>query len=258
MGTTDQVPWGHCFVDPDSGEPARIDLRQVDSKTFVLGSSLRYTGNPGIDDIPAAALTLRPQDLGPRCETDLASVPTALQWFLSRYGIHTPAALLHDRLTGAPGLEGVTEPQADRFFRFMLQELGVPWLRRWMMWAAVALRTRWKSGPRRKATVFAWFVASLAGQVVAVVALLQANWLLLAAAFLAPIPFALLWSRQYAAGLLASYTAPWVLPPTLLGAVGFGAYWVSETIAKGVGTLWKRLHREPPPRNAGPMSYSEF
>ena len=258
MTTTDQVPWGHCFVDPDSQKPAQIVLRQVDKKTFVLGSSLRYTGNPGIEGIPAAALTLRPEDLGPGCETDLASVPTALQWFLSRYGIHTPAALLHDRLTGAPGLDGVTEPQADRFFRFMLQALGVPWLRRWMMWAAVALRTRWKSGPLRKATVFVWFVSSLAGQAAAIVALLQANWLLLAAAALAPFLFALLWSRQYAAGLLASYTAPWVLPPTLLGAVGFGFYWVSEAIAKGVGTLWTRLRREPQPRGAGPMSYSDF
>lgn len=261
MDRTSALPWEGCFRDPDDlTRPARVEIEQIDAKTFVLRSGLRYVGHTGIDDLPDAARTLRPEDLGPGGLTDLTSVPTALRWFLSPYGIHTPAALLHDRLTGAPGLEGVTEAQADRFFRFMLHEIGVPWLRRWMMWAAVALRTRWFAGRVQAVSVFAWVVASVIGQVACIWALVNQEWAWFALAALAPLAFAGLWARQYGAGVIAAYTAPWVLPPTALGFAGYGIYWLAERASGVLGNLFHRRARPGVPRPADdePMSYSDF
>ena len=80
-------------------------------------------------------------------ETDLASAPGPLRWYLGTYGSHTPAVLIHDRLIPVPdGIPNMTEQYSDRFLRFMLQGLGMLWLKRWIMWAGVALRTRWASG----------------------------------------------------------------------------------------------------------------
>lgn len=97
-------PWAGCFINPDDkSKPASICLRQVSQKTFVLESSMRYSGPTGVKGLPEKALTLRPHDLGPGAFTDLTSVPVALRWFVGPYGAHTPAALLHDRLIGEPG-----------------------------------------------------------------------------------------------------------------------------------------------------------
>lgn len=214
------------FVDPDARPPtpARIELEQVDSRTFVLRSSLRFTGDTGVEDLPEAARTLRPDDLGPGARTDLASVPAALAWFVGRYGVHTPAVLLHDRLIGRPGLAGVSEQDADRFFRFMLGSLGMPFLRRWLMWAAVAFGTRWRARGWMRARVVAWSVLSVAGMAAFVAALATCQWLLALAAALAPLPASLLWGKQWGAGIVAAYSAPWIGPPTLIGAVGYGVY----------------------------------
>jgi hypothetical protein len=120
---------------------------------------------------------------------------------------------------------------ADRYFRFMLEALGVKWLRRWMMWAAVALRTRWCAGNRQKALLALWVAAALAGIAAAVVGLVVQNWLVVGLASVAPFVFSLLWQRQYGAGLVASYTALWVLPPTVLGGLGYGIYLGLEAFA---------------------------
>jgi Protein of unknown function (DUF1353) len=76
--------------------------------------------------------------------TDLASVPPALSWFVSRYGRQTRAALLHDHLIDRTD---VTDESADRIVRTALRDSEVPFLRRWIMWTAVSLasmgRTRW-------------------------------------------------------------------------------------------------------------------
>ena len=245
-------PWASSFCDPDSGDPAHIVLVQVDRKNFLLRTPIRYKGETGVEGLPDEALTVRPEDLG---ATDLASVPTALKWFLSRYGVHTPAALVHDRLIGDSGLDDVSDVQADRFFRFMLKDLGVRWIRRWMMWAAVALRTRLAAGGLRTYSVVIWAVAAVAGLVTTVFAALTANWGLLAAAALTPLVFALLWGRQYGAGLVASYSAPWVLPPTVLGAMGYGAYWCFEQLASLVGRL---RGTEIDPDEIEPIAYEQF
>ncbi len=75
----------------------------------------------------------------PECErTDFASVPRLFVWFLPRYGRYTRAAILHDYLLRARVRAGdLSRRDADGIFHQALRELGVPFLRRWMMWAAV-------------------------------------------------------------------------------------------------------------------------
>lgn len=93
-------------------------------------------------------------------ETDMASVPIFATWLVPKDGTHTPAALLHDALVGdenePPSYEGpyVTREEADLIFREAMQHLEVPFVRRWMMWAAVSLATLMSSGPGRNHVYF--------------------------------------------------------------------------------------------------------
>jgi uncharacterized protein DUF1353 len=70
--------------------------------------------------------------------TDFASVPRVFVWFLPRYGKYTAAAILHDHLWGreVPGGH-LSRLEADAIFRRAMRQLEVPFLRRWIMWAAV-------------------------------------------------------------------------------------------------------------------------
>jgi hypothetical protein len=83
--------------------------------------------------------------------TDFASVPRMAVWLLPRYGRWTQAAILHDYLWHLSRMERFKKSDADGIFNRALRELGVPYLRRWVMWAAV----RWASGPR------SWFAGGL-------------------------------------------------------------------------------------------------
>src|SRR4029450_10564361 len=70
--------------------------------------------------------------------TDFASVPQIFVWFLPRYGRYTKAAILHDYLWRVAVPRGqIDRLQADGIFRQAMRELEVPFLRRWIMWAAV-------------------------------------------------------------------------------------------------------------------------
>ena len=75
--------------------------------------------------------------------TDFASVPRFVAWLIPRYGRWTPAAILHDYLWEEARQGRFNKADADGIFNRALRELGVPFLRRWIMWAAV----RWASGP---------------------------------------------------------------------------------------------------------------
>lgn len=241
-----QAPWSTSFVvtHPTNGvtlPEGAICLCQVDLKDFLLKSRIRYVGGEtGLegkvnDEVIALIREVGPDELP---TTDLTSVPQPLRWLVSQYGSHTPAALIHDRLIGKDSpVEGVTDVDADRYFRFMLRDLGVRLLRRWLMWTAVALRTRWKAGGVKSASVFIWGVASLGGMSLFVVAVTSQNWQLLLVAVAAPFLFGFLWWRQYGAGLVAAIAAPWVLPPTIFGAIGFYVYALFEWfIGKFVGS----------------------
>ncbi len=258
------APWKKTFTITAEGDDPRcpdgIVLEQIASKEFILRSTVHFKGTTGLEGrIPDAELsvirTVSPLTIGG--STDLASVPTPLQWLVSRYGVHTPAALIHDRFIGmskdqrtCAKVESLTDAYTDRYFRFMLEALEVRWLRRWMMWAAVAMRTRWASGWPKRIMMIVWLLASVTGIGVAIAGIATGNWWWVIASSVAPLLFALLWDRQYGAGLVAAYTAIWVLPPTVLGAIGYGIYRLLEGIAG-------KLRRQPVDTMHSP-TYDEF
>jgi hypothetical protein len=227
-------PWEDSFeVDGLAGGP--IKFQQVTNKSFLLGSSIRYfgpdTGITGLpNDLDNRIRSLRLEDYPEGFETDLASVPGPLRWFMGSYGVHTPAAMIHDMLIPTPAalVGSLTEQQADRYFRFMLHDLGVRWFKRWLMWSAVALRTRYAAKGVLRWTLVAWIVASLVGISLFVGSLITASWGWLVVSLVAPVVLAGLWGRQYGAGIIGAIAAPWFLPPTALAAAGYGVYWLSE------------------------------
>ncbi len=233
--TERRAPWvisGSFEVEDDPS--GKINLDQIDARRFALHSVVTYVGaETGLEDkVPEATLD-RIRRVSPDIlpVTDLASVPQLLRWFAGRYGIHTPAALIHDWLIPQsvdPPLEGMTNEYADRYFRFMLGDLGVPLIRRWLMWAAVAARTRLTSGRLTATLLVAWIVASVIGMAVFIAGIVTGNAVAIAAAALAPLLFAGLWGRQYGAGIVAAYSAPWILPPTLFAGAGYLVYLALE------------------------------
>lgn len=113
--------------------------------------------------------------------TDLASVPRSLTWLFPRYGKYTKAAVLHDYLcqnfrkapsasSVAPSLLPLTDrSDADEVFLLVMKELGVPRLRRWLMWGAVSWATVTTSlvPGRRSNPVLRWV-----GRVIVAIALM--------------------------------------------------------------------------------------
>ena len=225
--------WSNFEVDGVPAGPIR--LQQENHKQFRLLSTIRYTGSltgleqfqehPNYDDIRVVT----PADLEPG--TDLVSVPKPLRWFAGRYGDHTAAALVHDRFIGIEK-SGLPKPipqmhdaHADRFFRFMLHDTGIPWIRRWIMWAGVAFRTRFNAfrtdarpivGWAKTLTVVVWAIAMVAAVAGGFWFGGQGEWGMVGWIALSPIVVAGLWWRQYGAGLVAAYAMPLLLPPTLM------------------------------------------
>jgi Protein of unknown function (DUF1353) len=123
-------------------------VRQVDEREWEVVEPLTYRGSTDEFTVPAGM------------PTDFASVPRVFVWFLPRYGRYTKAAILHDYLwrfrVGDPDAP-VSRRDADGLFRRVMRELGVPFLRRWIMWTAVrwaaltkpdGRRGWWKDAPR--------------------------------------------------------------------------------------------------------------
>jgi hypothetical protein len=238
--TKPQVTWGESFtIEPDDG-PGFIVLAQRSATSFELQSNIRFNGNTGLTHLGIsdnAIERLRRVDAAELTETDLASIPPPFRWWMNTYGIHTPAALIHDRYIGSPdGLpEGVTEQHIDRYFRFMLHDLDVQFARRWLMWSAVALRTRCMSGGLRRLTLALWVLVSLVGTALLVASIVTGSTWGIAAGLLLPLPASLLWGRQAGAGIISAYIAlPWLLLPALIaGAFGL-AYLVVEAVLSSI------------------------
>ncbi len=223
---------GRCFRAAGTDGPvARVVLEQVADKYFALREGFHYVA-PG-----RATIEVAPSDLRDG-RTDLTSVPQAMTWFVGRYGRHTPAALLHDALlhrAAQPAQRDGTSPlpgyeDADDVFREALACLRVPPLRRTTMWAAVSFGTRLRAGGAATAGVVAWFVAFVLGTAMLVTAAMVGDLVLLGIALAAPFVGALLWGRQYRAGVVASYMAVFVAAPTLLGATSFLLYRIAEWV----------------------------
>ncbi len=75
--------------------------------------------------------------------TDLASVPHSFTWLVPRYGRYTRAAVLHDMLCREAHARRFSRYDADGIFRRTMRELGVGFLRRWLMWVAVRFGAGW-------------------------------------------------------------------------------------------------------------------
>ena len=176
--------WQRWRVAPKSGFEVRdphgdVGLIQIDRKRFQVEREFRFADDAVIamltdrlftkgkaaqeaHDAVEDARTFTPTTENP---TDLASIPRYLRWFESAYGAHTLAAIIHDDLivkvpNGGPLGD---DTLSDRFFREMLKSAGVPWLKRWIMWSAVALRSRWAVGGIRRLSVLVWLILSAAG-----------------------------------------------------------------------------------------------
>ena len=130
---------------------SQVDVEEVGDTDWRLLRELYYQGKQQSFVVPAGALT------------DFASVPRVLVWFLPRYGRYTKAAILHDHLwcTLVPAGE-LSLPDADGIFRRAMRELGVPFLRRWIMWGAVRLGALKKPGGRARWLRDSWAVIPLA------------------------------------------------------------------------------------------------
>ena len=95
--------------------------------------------------------------------TDFASVPRVYVWFIPRYGRYTKAAILHDYLCSIEvPARRISRIEADGIFRQAMRELGVPFLCRWIMWAAVRLGALTNPAGREKWWTEAWRVALVA------------------------------------------------------------------------------------------------
>ena len=96
-----------------------------------LLEALNYQGERDLFKVPAGFVT------------DFASVPGLFTWLVPRYGRFTKAAILHDFLCDEAKEGRFIRSQADGIFRRVMRELGVGFIRRWVMWAAVRLGSGW-------------------------------------------------------------------------------------------------------------------
>jgi hypothetical protein len=125
-----------------------VDVRQVSEQDWLTLRALTYHAK--------RARFVVPVHVG----TDFASVPREFVWFIPRYGIYTKAAILHDYLCRVEVPAGrISRIDADGIFRQAMRELGVPFLRRWIMWAAVRWGALTRQADRRDWWQEAWRVA---------------------------------------------------------------------------------------------------
>ncbi len=128
-----------------------VDVRQVDDQDWQTLRALTYHATGEDFEVPVQE------------RTDFASVPRAFVWFIPRYGRYTKAAILHDYLCSVAVPAGrIGRIDADGIFRQAMRELGVPFLRRWIMWAAVRLGALTNPAGRKKWWTEAWRVALVA------------------------------------------------------------------------------------------------
>lgn len=101
-----------------------VSVTQISEVDWRLNEPIVYEGRAQTFTVPADS------------ETDFASVPRIFVWLVPTYGVYTKAAIVHDFLCRTAPIPRV---DADGIFRRCLRELEVPFVRRWIMWAAVRL-----------------------------------------------------------------------------------------------------------------------
>jgi uncharacterized protein DUF1353 len=231
------------FAEAHDVLPAHFVLEQVGDEKFAIRGAVFYTpaGNAPAIEISESTLP----------DTDFASIPFYLSWFVSRHGRHTPAVLLHDMLitSETPPNERV---KADLLLRDALDECRVPPVRSRVMWAGVCLATRCTMGVLGIAGIVLWALASIAGTSLLVSGLISANIWLVLAATIGPFVGALFWGRQYWAGVVAGYGLWFIALPAIASLIGYAVYWVVEQVVRVGRELIATNREEPLP---GPPSY---
>ncbi|KAF0967964.1 MULTISPECIES: DUF1353 domain-containing protein [unclassified Gordonia (in: high G+C Gram-positive bacteria)] len=259
------VPWrvaphSGFEVDDPTGKGS-VRVVQVDDRQFVVLNTFRYSDpdvekdlstrlvRSGMSDARARAAVDDARTFVPREDnpTDLASVPRFMRWFEDSYGRHTLAAMIHDELISDAVNSGALQSDtlSDRFFREMMRTSGVPWLKRWLMWSAVALRTRWVAGGYRRWSIVLWLLLSVVGITATVgsagALLFDWPWPVsspawsLVVALLMIFVAAPLWGRQWAASLIAAVGALWLVPAAAMTSLAWVVYSALERIARAVG-----------------------
>lgn len=244
------------FFEVDGDTPARVVLEQTGATTFRVVEPFRYL------DAATGEHFIVPDPRWGDLETDLASVPGILLWFIPRYGQHTLPALLHDQLVDHDLAEH--RERADRIFRDAMGEQGVRFLRRWLMWTAVSLATMVRRRRWLLAPIVVWLLAfgALAFRLTPPFAswhvwgfttLVRTPWWLATLiAALGPPLGALAWGRRYLAGLMSGYGAFLFAVPLTAIVLALAVYWALEMVLRPLDTR-KGAHRlpgEPPPARA--------
>lgn len=203
-----------------------IRLMQVSPNAFQLLVGFRYqapTDEAKVYTVPAHDTTRPPSD--PNNSTDLASVPRYLWWFVASHGRHTLPALLHDQLVD-DRKQAPTRDEADLVFRYALRESDVSWLRRRLMYIAVALGTIWEKSKllvalfslhlvALPATVAACFLGWVPWWVPVAVALAGFGWglsrwpLMVVAVVLLGPPTILVWTALFVVWLIELVEQAW-------------------------------------------------
>lgn len=128
-----------------------VDVRQIDDQDWKVLRALTYYASTEVFEVPVGE------------HTDFASVPREFVWFIPRYGRYTKAAILHDYLCSVcVPAHRVSRIEADGIFRQAMRKDDVPFLRRWIMWAAVRLGALTNSAGREKWWTEAWRVVLIA------------------------------------------------------------------------------------------------
>lgn len=225
------------FTTVDGVEGPVPVLAQIGPKKFEICMPFRYQHKRGEWQVPQSERYR---------ETDLASVPGFLLWLVPRYGLHTLAALLHDQLVKPDARPDGGRVAADTIFRDALGELGVPWIRRWMMWAAVSLGTTVDSGILGKLRVAVWAAAVLPAVVMFWQHVLAAAtaiepwsaWLIFGHGMLWDLAVvagaAIVLAPRLGLGWLAGATAVFICVPTIFVGIVSVAYVVSEKAARSL------------------------
>lgn len=273
---TSDGSWTPWRVSPQSGfevaaASGEVGLVQLDDTQFLVQTMFRYSDPKVLEELARKlqrwgmsqaaarravedARTFTPNTENP---TDLASIPPFARWFENTYGRHTLAAILHDNLIRSKVNDGPlgSDTLSDRFFREMLVSVGVPFLKRWVIWTAVALRSRFVAGGYRRFCVCVWGVSAAIGMGTFLHACLQRAGIAKPlrvgnrcygpgkqVLFAAGLPFAagLLWGRQYIASVFAAIAGVFILPAVLCALAGGLVYSVLERLFGAVGWVSAR------------------
>jgi len=227
-----------------TGDGKGVALRQVSANTFSLEEDFSFRRD-GADTVTVNVEASRLSN------TDLASIPWMIRWFVARYGRHTLAALMHDQLVQAGAKNPPEVPDrraADRLFYTSMADLGVGVVRRQIMWAAVTARTRLGQGliagtggygVLARLGLVGWLLCALAGiasfwacvlGVLGVGSLFGwSAFVFLLIASLLPVAAMFLWGDDRQQGLVATYAFVIVIVPSVLAAIFYFLYWMAET-----------------------------